>query len=141
VIVEPVLVDAGPLVALLHSSDAQHDACRRQAAELRGPAFTSWSVVTEAAWLLRSLPNCLERLFSSLDEHEIELAHVPQDALHWLSQKVRQYYDLRPQVADLTLLYLADQLTIEHVFTLDRRDFTVYRSVSGRPFQLLPALP
>jgi uncharacterized protein len=138
VIVGPVLVDAGPLVALLHASDDRHDACRRQAAELVGPLFTSWSVVTEAAWLLRRLPNSLEQLFSALDDFEIELAHVPQEALPWLKAVATQYDDLRPQAADLTLLYLAEQLQIDHVFTLDRRDFAVYRTAKGQPFQLLP---
>jgi uncharacterized protein len=139
VIVGPVLVDAGPIVALLHASDDRHDACRRQAAELVGPLFTSWSVVTEAAWLLRRLPNSLERLFSAIDDFEIELAHVPQEALPWLKAVASQYGDLQPQVADLTLLYLAEQLQIDQVFTLDRRDFAVYRTAKGRPFQLLPA--
>jgi uncharacterized protein len=95
-------------------------------------------VIVEAAWLLRALPGSLERIFSALDDLEIELRHVPQAALAWLEERARRYRDLRPQIADLTLLYLADHLHVEHIFTLDRRDFAVYRDAAGKPFHLLP---
>jgi uncharacterized protein len=140
VIATPVLVDAGPIIALLHASDEHHAVCRRQAEELVGPLLTTWSVVTEAAWLLRRLPNSLERLLDALEDFEIELAHLPQSALSWLKKTAEQYADLRPQVADLSLLYLAERLKVDQVFTLDRRDFTVYRTAEGKPFQLLPSI-
>jgi uncharacterized protein len=140
VITTPVLVDAGPIVALLHASDEHHDLCRKQAEELVGPLFTTWSVVTEAAWLLRGLPNSLERLLDALEDFEIELAHLPQSALPWLKSRAEQYADLRPQVADLSLLYLGEHMSVDQVFTLDRRDFTVYRTAQGKPFQLLPSI-
>jgi predicted nucleic acid-binding protein len=140
VIVDSVLIDAGPLVALLHASDSRHDECRRQAAELHGPTYTTWAVVAEAAWILRRLPNSLERLLAAIDDNDIQVVHVAQGALVWLKDKARQYYDLSPQIADLTLLYSAEQLQIAHIFTLDRRDFAVYRDSAGKPFRLLPDL-
>jgi len=138
VITEPVLIDAGPLVALLHVDDVWHEICRKQADELHGPVYTTWAVITEAAWLLRGLPDSLDRLLAALDEFEIELLHVPQDALRWLRRQARQYHDLRPQAADLTLLHLAEQTGAKLVFTLDRRDFAVYRDSQGQSLRLLP---
>jgi uncharacterized protein len=138
VITEPVLLDAGPLVALLHRHDAQYDRCREQAAEIGGQVFTSWPVVTEAAWLLRKLPDSVERLLQAIDERDIECLHLGPSANAWIAAAARQYRDLSPQLADLSLLYLAEQRRVQYVFTLDRRDFTVYRQSNGKPFQLLP---
>jgi predicted nucleic acid-binding protein len=36
------------------------------------------------------------------------------------------------------LVYLAHRENIDMIFTLDRRDFSVYRSARKRPFHLLP---
>jgi len=49
-----------------------------------------------------------------------------------------KYESLRPQLADISLVYLAGRECVEQIFTLDRRDFSVYRSLAGMPFELLP---
>jgi uncharacterized protein len=51
---------------------------------------------------------------------------------------MEQYESLRPQFADAMLVYLAHRENIETIFTLDRRDFSVYRTRRKRPFQLIP---
>jgi predicted nucleic acid-binding protein len=51
---------------------------------------------------------------------------------------LQKYADLNPQLADASLLYLADREQINSIFTLDRRDFSVYRNRHDRPFILLP---
>lgn len=70
----PVLVDTGPLVAILNSADAMHEACRRQLAALTPPLLTTWPVLTEAAYLLRSNPPLVHRLIQSLEEGFLRLA-------------------------------------------------------------------
>jgi predicted nucleic acid-binding protein len=141
VIAETVLLDAGPLVALLHDADSRHAVCRTQALEIMGRVVTTWAVVAEAAWLLRRLPNSLERLLEAIIDRDIEIHHVPFESLTWMRDCAMRYRDLRPQAADLTLLYLAQQLRTDLVFSLDRRDFAAYRTSSGKPFHLLPEFP
>jgi len=48
------------------------------------------------------------------------------------------YANLRPQLADAALVYLANRDDIDTIFTLDRRDFSVYRSAKNRPFRIVP---
>ena len=55
-----------------------------------------------------------------------------------MSQCARKYHDLKPQLADLSLLFLAQRERINTIFTFDRRDFTVYRNQQGHPFDLIP---
>jgi predicted nucleic acid-binding protein len=45
---------------------------------------------------------------------------------------------MRPQLADVSLVYLAGRERIETIFTLDRRDFSIYRTSRGRSFRILP---
>jgi len=65
--------------------------------------------------------------------------HLDATAANWIKQAAEKYHDLQPQVADLSLLYLAQLLNIEHVFTLDRRDFSVYQNATQPGLILLPA--
>ena len=37
-----------------------------------------------------------------------------------------------PNMADAALMYIAEQERFDTVFTLDRRDFSVYRTTDGR---------
>jgi len=138
VISEPILVDTGPLVAMLNKADASHIRCREQSRELHGPIFTCWPVVTEAAWLLRKIPNGLESLLDLMVTGDISPLELDSGAAPWMTRVRAAYGDLNPQLADLALLYLAQRERIRHIFTLDRRDFTVYRDSAGRPFQLIP---
>lgn len=135
----PVLIDTGPLVALLNPYDQYHEACSQQARQITGAVLTSWAVVTEAAWLLRGLPNGIGRLMGALDDHKISCMHLDAQSHTWLANTANQYSSLVPQLADLSLLYLAEQYGIDYVFTLDRRDFTVFRRASGQTLELMPA--
>jgi hypothetical protein len=49
-----------------------------------------------------------------------------------------RYDSLRPQLADVSLCYLSHRYNWSTIFTLDRRDFTVFRRENGEAFQLLP---
>ena len=133
-----VLVDTGPLVALLREDDSAHDDCANLIRDLPLPMITCWAVVTEAAWLLRTIHNGLPRLLELLESNVIRCDELDLSAPRWIIECSEKYADLTPQLADLSLLYLAEREGVHHILTLDRRDFTVYRSGDGRPFDLLP---
>jgi hypothetical protein len=46
--------------------------------------------------------------------------------------------NLEAQLADAALVYLADREGIDTVFTLDQRDFTIYRTASNRRLAIIP---
>jgi predicted nucleic acid-binding protein len=46
--------------------------------------------------------------------------------------------DLGIQLADASLVHLANREGIDTIFTLDRRDFSVMRKAGGRKLRLLP---
>ncbi len=54
---------------------------------------------------------------------------------------LKKYESMRPQLADASLVHLAERESIDAICTLDRRDFSVYRSARNRRFRLIPDLP
>jgi uncharacterized protein len=49
-----------------------------------------------------------------------------------------KYKDMRIQLADAALVHLANREEIETIFTLDRRDFNLFRLSRGRKLRLIP---
>ncbi len=133
-----VLVDAGPLVAILYHRDPHHSVCVDQLHQIRRPLLTCWPVITEAAWLLRRRPEAVQRLLRGFETDGLRLLHLDETALPWMAAFVERYRNLRAQVADAALVYLAEREGIDTVFTLDRRDFSVYRMRNNIRLRLLP---
>ena len=101
--------------------------------------MTCWPVITEAAWLLRHNLEHVETLIDFVVEGIITIADINvSDFSIWLHQFFSTYKDQRPQLADATLMFLAEQLGSDTIFTLDRRDFGVYRTSVGKSLTLLP---
>ncbi len=133
-----VLVDTGPLVALLRSNDIHHGRCVETLRGIHPPLWTCWPVLTEAAWLLRDLPRALQKLYAGPRLGVFQILPLPEDSLEWIAATTKRYRSLRPQLTDLALLYLAEQEGIGTVFTLDRRDFSVLRGKGRKALRLLP---
>ncbi len=134
-----VLVDTGPLVALLASSDSRHRLCVDTFESIAPPLLTCWPVLTEAAWLLRKQHRPIDRMF---DMHAAGLfAILPLDGedLGAIAEIMRRYESARVQFADASLAHLAEREDVRTLFTLDRRDFSIIRLRRGRALRLLPA--
>lgn len=139
-ILQRVLADTGPLVAMLSRADEHHLACAELARQIKPPLLTSWPVITEAAWLLRARQTALDRLLELVQEGAVAVLELDRAAPPGLRRILKRYRSLRPQLADATLVYLAEREGIDTIFTLDRRDFSVYRTARGRGFRLVPGI-
>ncbi len=53
---------------------------------------------------------------------------------------MKRYENIRPQLADAALVYLAGRERIDTIFTLDRSDFSIYRPSRRRSFRILPEM-
>jgi predicted nucleic acid-binding protein len=133
-----VLVDTGPLVAVLSESDEHHRKCVEQLQHIQGPLLTCWPVITEAAWILRAYPLAVGRLLSSFHGRPFQLAALEETDFPGVAAIFTKYRNLRIQLADASLVHLANREGIEVMFTLDRRDFGVLRRADGKKFHLIP---
>jgi len=133
-----LLVDTGPIVAILLESDEHHEACVEQLRHIAGPLLTCWPVITEAAWLLRSFPQAIRKLLSSCNGRPFELAPLSATDLPGIAAILGKYESLGIQLADASLVHLANREGIDLMFTLDRRDFGVLRLAHGKRLRLIP---
>jgi predicted nucleic acid-binding protein len=133
-----VLVDTGPLVALLDPSDAARDRCRAALDRLHGlDLITTEAVVTEASYLLDfsvAAPAALQLLLASGRPRLEPIAASDRPRLAALMER---YKDQPMDYADATLVLLAEKLGTSRIFTLDRRDFSIYR-IGRRRFTIVP---
>lgn len=106
---------------------------------LEPPLVTTWPVITEAAWLLRNTHDGVASLLRMLENRLIICEELDSDSPAWLRGFLTDYADLSPQLADASLVRIAEKLNTTTIFTLDRRDFVVFRNKDGAPFSLLPA--
>jgi predicted nucleic acid-binding protein len=133
-----ILIDTGPVAALLYESDQHHETCVECISRITASLLTCWPVSTEAAWLLRSWPDAISRLMSSFGGKPFVLAPLTEMDLAGVSAILKRYKTLKLQLADAALTHLANREEIDTIFTLDRRDFSVIRAAGGRKFRLIP---
>jgi uncharacterized protein len=133
-----VLIDTGPLVAIVSEHDTEHRRCLEQSRTISPPMVTCWPVVTEAAWLLRNRSASVRDLFRAFQDGVLRLAPLDETDMPAIDGILKTYANLRPQLADAALVHLAERDKLLTIFTLDRRDFTVYRLSRNRRLRLIP---
>lgn len=134
----PVLADTGPIVAILSRRDQHHRTCVEALRDLPGPLFTCWPVITEAAWLLRRDNNAVQKLLNSIATGFLELLPLTISDAKPIASILKKYGDIRIQLADAALVHLAARDGLDTIFTLDQRDFSVYRLPKGKSLRILP---
>jgi uncharacterized protein len=122
-----ILVDAGPLVAIVDAEDQYHDACSSALRRVREPLATLWPNVTEAMYHLLDVPQAQQSLLEMLRRGTIRLLPLESGDLPRICDLIRKYSDRPMDLADAALVRVAEREGIRTIFTLDRRDFSVYR--------------
>jgi len=134
-----VLVDAGPLVALLDRSDSDHASCQQTLISLTGSLGTVWPVLTEAMYLLRGYPVAQEALWEMIETGAVELLPLGRDDVPRMKELMRKYRDLPMDLADAALVRVAEREKLRRIFTLDRRDFQIYHPARIGRFAIIPS--
>jgi predicted nucleic acid-binding protein len=137
-VTEPVLLDTGPLVAILLATDQHHERCVEAFQKLTRPPVTCVPVLTEAAWLIRADIDNVRKLMSYWRNGVFLVEALEVDAASWIDSFLARFADQNPQLADAALMYLADRDHFDTVFTLDHRDFSVYRTNDNRGLEIIP---
>lgn len=68
----------------------------------------------------------------------VRLVELDAWALSWAVAFKESYATLGAQLADAALMFIAEREGIETIFTLDRRDFSVYRTATGWALMVVP---
>jgi predicted nucleic acid-binding protein len=137
---ERVLIDTGPLVAVLCRDDAQHQKCVDCLRSIDGELWTCWPVLSEAIFLLEGRADRVQQLLSMLTVGAIRCMSLGSETqvAPWLASFYERFAEHAPDLADAALVYLAERDRIEKVFTLDIRDFSIYRTSDSRALEIIP---
>ncbi len=135
-----ILTDAGPLVALLDRGESYHQACVECLTELTGPMLTTWPAFTEAMYLLGEAGGWMaqEALWSLVQQNDLEIVAQGSEDLERMRALMEKYQDRPMDLADASLVVLAEQRRLRDIFTLDHADFATYRIHRRQTFRLWP---
>lgn len=134
------LVDAGPLVALIDSGEPDHELCVSTLGSLQLPLVTTWAAFTEAIYLVGRAGAWTgqKALWQLVSNEDLVIAQQPAQALPRIAKLMVRYADRPMDLADATLVVLAEERNTKRIFTLDA-DFSIYRLHGRAHFELLPA--
>jgi predicted nucleic acid-binding protein len=133
------LADTGALLAYLDRSDRWHSRCRAALTELRLPLVTSLAVVTELFHLVGDHPREVEAAWGFVRSGALTVLPLSDLELADLEALMRRYRDRPMDLADATLVHLAERESVSTVFTIDHDDFETYRIGGRKRFRILPA--
>jgi len=125
-----VLLDTGPLVALLNGRDKHHDWAKLQWSQTTPPFLTCEPVLSEACFLLRAMPGGNEAIMELLRRHVVEVAFHLEDHVDAVARLTRKYASVPMSLADGCLVRMAELFSESTILTLDL-DFRIYRK-NGR---------
>jgi uncharacterized protein len=132
-----MLVDTGVLIALLDRRDPNHQRCIAAAQQLpNAPLTTTWCCLTEAMYFMGKLGGftAQQGLWTLLLSKRI-LLRTPTETR--MAELMEKFQDTPMDLADASLVALAEELGTTQIFTLDS-DFHVYRTSRGEAFSCLP---
>lgn len=133
-----VLVDAGPLVAILNRREQDHEACASALKTIERPLLSTWMPVTEAMCLLESSVDAQNALLEMIERGLLKILEIGASDLPPIRALINKYNGQPMDFADATLVHVANRENLTEVFTLDQRDFGVYRLKQGKSFTILP---
>jgi predicted nucleic acid-binding protein len=132
-----ILADSGFWIALGNRRDRHHAAARSALArwEKEGLASTL-PVLTEVTHLLTARIGIQQALdfMDAIAQGACEIPPLPEGALVQAAALMRRYRDLPMDLADASLVILAEQLDEGRILSTDLRDFGGYRWKNTRPF-------
>lgn len=132
-----ILADSGFWIALGNRRDRHHAAARGALDRFSPEGFVStWPVLTEVTHLLAARVGVAQSVafIESVANGACEIPEPPADALSRAHVLMSRYRDLPMDLADASLVILAEDLGDGRILSTDQRDFEGYRWKNTRPF-------
>lgn len=134
-----IIADTGFFVALGNQNDQAHQLAIQVLNTLNEALITTYPVITETCYLLaRGGGNYAQLIFlKELAEEAFDVFDLRSHHVKRMAELMEKYADLPMDMADASLVVLAETLGHGRILTLDQRDFTTYRWNNSNPFQNL----
>ena len=133
-----IIVDAGPLIALVDADDQFHSACVETFKQLTEPLGTVWPALTEAMYILADLPAGQDAVWEMLARNVVRMLPLDDSDIPRMRALMRKYANRPMDLADAALVTVAERNNIRKIFTVDQMDFAVYRLHGRSRFTIIP---
>ena len=135
-----MLVDAGPLIALLDENDRRHEACVALTRRLPNqPLATTWLCFTETIYFLGEEGgwHYQGRLWKLRRDGVLSLLEITELEADRMAVLMERYQNVPMDAADASLVAVAEARGFRRLFTLDS-DFYIYRLADGSVLEVVP---
>ena len=132
-----ILADSGFWIALGNRRDRHHVVARSALEKFSSEGFAStWPVLTEVTHLLSARVGVTQSVafIDGIARGACEIPDPPVDALLRAHALMSRYRDLPMDLADASLVILAEDMSEGRILSTDQRDFEGYRWKNTRPF-------
>lgn len=131
-----VLLDTGPIVAMIDRRDPNHRKCTEAMHAVEARLVTCEAVIAKACYLLRHLSGAAHDVLLNVNQRRFAVEYRAAERADALAKLMAKYADAPMDFADACLVDMADLHQTEQILTLDS-DFRIYRWGRNRPFKLL----
>ena len=127
------------MIAILDRHDGDHSGCVAALERVDGPLLTTWPAFTEAIYLLGDRVGWQgqELLWRLILRKDLILHELDDATLGRSRNLTEKYHDVPMDLADATLVAVAELLGLTRVLTLDS-DFRIYRFKGRKSFEIIP---
>ena len=135
-----LIIDSGFLIALLNKNDQYHQQAIQQIKSLSDRKWVStWAIMTEVSHMLAKEKafHTIQRVLNLCENGGLTLFHIGIQHISRLKQLMEKYQDLPIDLADASLILLAEELGHGEIVSTDKRDFGAYRWKNHKPFSNL----
>lgn len=124
-----IIADTGFFFALGNRQDKFHQKAKQCLQRLEEPIITTYPVIIETSYLLAE--RCNQSIqFKFLEQFIQGRVNIFSLEIHHLERclnLMKQYADLPMDLADASLVVVAEELDEARILTTDQRDFNIYR--------------
>jgi uncharacterized protein len=134
-----ILIDTGSILAALNRQDKHHRFAVDTMRQYNQPLITTVAVMTEAMYLTQQRLGwyAAEKLLEIVNRGDIVVQHINLTDFQRIAVLMKKYLDLPMDFADATLVAVAERLNCKRIFTIDTRDFHVYRYKDNLAFDVI----
>jgi predicted nucleic acid-binding protein len=125
-VIDSILIDAGPLIALFDSSEKHHRGIRAFLKENPYRYVSTIAVFTEVSHMLDFCTAAQRDFYDWVMYKGVIISDINQNDMLRILELTEKYSDIPMDFADATLVITAEKTGIRQIISLDR-DFDIYR--------------
>lgn len=131
-----IIIDSGPLVALINNREQYHSWATKEVANLASPFLTCEAVITEACFLLQEVYGGEDAVMGLVDNGSLHILFQLDAEISAIRELMKKYRNVPMSLADACLVRMSELMVGSCVLTLDS-DFRVYRKNRNEMINLI----